>query len=308
MFRMISERISSRALVLVATLGWLAGSPARAIDLFASSGNFIYNFDTATGNYTTILNQSGADIWGLAVDSNGNVYGSDLSSSAVYGRTRTGGTISGYTQIATTSSQNIGIALNPTNSTLAVQSYSGGTPKYYSLSGGSSTGAASFTLPNTTQGISYDAAGNLYAAQNSQKNVSKNGTQLFTTGSANPEFVYVDQAASKLYVTLNSGNVGRYDLSGNLDTSFGTNGFISVTSPVGVTVAGGSLFVTSSGSINKYDLSGNLVTAGWASIQGHSIRNVMGSISVPEPSTYALTTIATGVLAWAARRRKTIKV
>lgn len=299
---------ASLVLPLLALFALFFAAPANAVDIFATGGTYIYKFDSDTGARTVLLNQSGASFWGVAADSTGNVYAANFNASTVVGLTSSGGAISGFTTISNPNWNNIGVAYNPVNSTLAVAKYAGtGTnPNIYSLAGGTATGTASFSLPTNIQGIAYDAAGNLYAAQNSAGNVSKNGTTLYTLPAANnPEFVFVDQAASQLYVTANVGKVYRTDLNGTLDTSFGSSGSINVSGPKGVAVAGGYLFVTSAGSINKYDLSGTLITSGWGSSVSGSFTGLTAfSVAVPEPSTYALAAIATGVLGFAARRRR----
>jgi DNA-binding beta-propeller fold protein YncE len=70
----------------------------------------------------------------------------------------------------------------------------------------------------------------------------------------------------------------------------------------------GNLYVSHSGSnntISKFDPSGNFLTS-W-SMTSTPRYIAFQPVSVPEPSTYALAAIATGVMAAVARRRKARK-
>lgn len=282
---------------------WLmgAGSVSDALEFYAVGGNYIYKFDTATGTRTTLLNDASGNFWGVAADATGNVYASDYTASTVVGRTKTGGLISGFTTISNAGWQNIGVAYDPVNNQLTVARFSSGSPtpaRTYALSGGSPVGTTSFSLPPIVQGMDYDANGNLYSALISSWQVYKNGTSLTTISSVGPEFASVDREASRLYVSWNNGTVKRYLLDGVADTTFGTGGSINVTSPFGMTVADGFLFVANGSKIDKYDLSGNLVTAAW----GTSISGTIRGLTVPEPATWLLGSIATAAIGLITRR------
>ena len=301
---MFPNRVLRLVLPIVAVIGFKFTGSARAVDFFAVGGTYIYKFDVDTGARTTLVNQTGANFWGAAADNNGNVFATNYSNSTVVGVTSAGGSISGYSQISNPGWSNIGIAFNPVNSTLAVAQYvGGGNANIYSLAGGTATSTTSFTLPGNTQGLGYDAIGNLYAAQNSGDNVSKNGTTLFSYAS-NPESLYV--SGNSIYVA-GSNKVRKYDLSGNVDTSFGSSGELIQSGAFGVVAYNGYLFVSGGTSINKYNAStGALITSGWGSSVGGEFKSLamFDTTPVPEPSTYALTAIASGMMAAVARRRK----
>ena len=122
---------------------------------------------------------------------------------------------------------------------------------------------------NYPKGLAFDTSGNLYAANSGTNTISK-----FDSSGG-----YVSMISSNL-----SGPVGlAFDSSGNLYAANNT-----------------------SKTISKFDSSGNFLTS-WGTSGSSGTYLAFRPVSVPEPSTYALAAIATGVMAAIARRRKARK-
>jgi sugar lactone lactonase YvrE len=120
---------------------------------------------------------------------------------------------------------------------------------------------------NVPTGLAFDSSGNLYAANTGNSTISK----------------------------FNSSGVYQSNITSNLN------------SPIGLAFdSSGNLYAANSTSktISKFDSSGTFLTS-W-STGATAIPKFLAfkPVTVPEPSTYALATIATGVMAYLARRRK----
>ena len=118
-------------------------------------------------------------------------------------------------------------------------------------------------------GLAFDSSGNLYAANNGNNTISK-----FNSSGA--------------YVS--SGSIGSTNLSGPAGLAFDTSGNLYAAN-------------YSNNTISKFDSSGTFLTS-WSTGTARPYYLAFKPVTVPEPSTYALATIATGVMAYLARRRK----
>ena len=119
---------------------------------------------------------------------------------------------------------------------------------------------------NSPNGLAFDALGNLYAANTNDNTISK----------------------------FNSSGGYLSSISGNLNV------------PVGLAFdTSGNLYAANSNdkTISKFNSSGTFLTS-WSTGTASPSFLTVHAVSVPEPSTYALATIATGVMAYLARRRK----
>ena len=118
-------------------------------------------------------------------------------------------------------------------------------------------------------------------------------------------------AVDMLYVTLNNNTIVTYDTSsGNAATitaSLTTFANSNLSSPKGLAFdTSGNLYVANSGNvtISKFDTSGNFLTS-WSSGRTPYFLAFKPVVTVPEPSTYALSAIATVVITYLAKRHKT---
>jgi DNA-binding beta-propeller fold protein YncE len=99
--------------------------------------------------------------------------------------------------------------------------------------------------------------------------------------------------------------ISKFDPSGGFLTQIMSN----LTSPKGLAFdSSGNLYAANSGNntISKFDASGNFLTF-WSTGGVTPSFIAFQPVAVPEPSTYALAAIATGVMAAIARRRKARK-
>ncbi|MCY2934688.1 MAG: PEP-CTERM sorting domain-containing protein [Planctomycetota bacterium] len=117
-------------------------------------------------------------------------------------------------------------------------------------------------------------------------------------------------AADMLYVTLSNNTIVSFDTTGNVGStiaaSVATFASTNLISPQGLAFdSSGNLYATNSSNntISKFNSSGSFLTS-WSTGAAAPIFLAFKPVSVPEPSTYALAAIATGVMAYLARRRK----
>ena len=147
---------------------------------------------------------------------------------------------------------------------------------YDTTSGVGSTIAASgatFASSNLSgvKGLVFDSSSNLYAANNG-------GTYVNTISKFNSSGAYL----SNITTNLNGPYGLAFDSTGNLYAANYSNNTIS-----------------------KFDSSGTFLTS-WSTGTAPAAPMFLAfkTVTVPEPSTYALAAIATGVMAYLARRRK----
>ena len=159
---------------------------------------------------------------------------------------------------------------------------------------------------NSPQGLAF-ASGNLYAANYGDSTISKfNSSGGYVSNLGVPD--------------VNSPTGLAFDISGNLyAANYGDNtiskfnssgGFLSqimnnLNNPKGLAFdISGNLYAANNGNntISKYNSSGIFLTSWSTGVAPAFI--AFQPVSVPEPSTYALAAIATGVMAAIARRRK----
>ena len=117
-------------------------------------------------------------------------------------------------------------------------------------------------------------------------------------------------AVDMLYVTLSNNSIVTYDTTGNvgstISASVATFANSNLSGPRGLAFdTSGNLYAANSDNrtISKFDSSGTFLTS-WSTGILTPEYLAFKPVSVPEPSTYALATIATGVMAYLARRRK----
>ena len=265
------SRIACSSLMLLAL-----AAPLPAVDiLYVSMGdNTIVSFDTTGNNGLTIAatkavfantNLNGPQ--GLAFDSSGNLYAANTFDG-------TSGTISKFNAA--------GAYVSNITSNL-----------------------------NRPHSLAFDSSGNLYAANPyvgngaiSKFNASGTYVSNITSNLNRPGGLAFDSTGN-LYAANYSGNtISKFNASGGFLSSIGSSS--NLNNPLGLAFdSSGNLYVSNvyDSTISKFDASGNFLTSwitGTASVRYLAFK----SVTVPEPSTYALAAIATGVMAFVARRRK----
>ena len=154
-------------------------------------------------------------------------------------------------------------------------------------------------------GLAFDSMGNLYAANNSNNTISKfnsSGGYLssISTNLNSPNGLAFDSTGN-LYAANDSNNtISKFNSSGAYLSNISTN----LNNPNGLAFdSTGNLYAAnySNRTISKFNSSGTFLTS-WST--GLNSPKFLAFNTVPEPSTYALAAIATGLMAAIARRRK----
>ena len=185
---------------------------------------------------------------------------------------------------------------------------------YDTSSGNAVTIAASMatfasTNLNSPQGLAFDSSGNLYAA-NFNSTISKfdsSGTYVSSGSIPSTNLnlpvglafdisgnLYAANTGDNTISKFNSADGYLSSISGNLDVPYGL-----------ASDSSGNLYAANFGnnSISKFNSSGVFLTS-WSTGSAKPQFLAFKPVTVPEPSTYALSAIATGVMAAIARRRK----
>ena len=154
-------------------------------------------------------------------------------------------------------------------------------------------------------GLAFDSSGNLYAS-NFDNTISKfnaAGTFLSQINSNlnGPQALAFDSTGNLYAANLSNSTISKFNSSGTFLSQINSN----LGRPQGLAVdSTGNLYAANfnTNTISKFDSSGTFLTS-WST---GSTPNFLAfkPVTVPEPSTYALATIATGVMAYLARRRK----
>ena len=117
-------------------------------------------------------------------------------------------------------------------------------------------------------------------------------------------------AVDMLYVSLQDNTIVSYDTSSGvaatIAASKATFASTNLANPQGLAFdTSGNLYAANSNdkTISKFNSSGTFLTS-WSTGTASPSFLTVHAVSVPEPSTYALAAIATGVMAYLARRRK----
>lgn len=156
------------------------------------------------------------------------------------------------------------------------------------------------------RGLAVDASGKLYAANLGSSTISKfnsSGTYIsnVATNLSFPLGLALDASGNLYASNAGDGTISKFNAAG---TYLG-NISLNLAGPVGLAFdTSGNLYAAndSNSTISKFDPSGTFLTS-WSTGSGPRFLAFQPAI-VPEPSTYALATIATGVMALIASRRK----
>jgi sugar lactone lactonase YvrE len=307
-----SLRLATLVLGLIAAIH---GAPAaRATDILyvANLGNnTVSRYDAANGSYQSSFNAPGAA--GIALNASGNAFVTDYGNSVVNSYNTAGQLLS--TNSSTSLLNPIGIAFDSQGNywVAGQQPYFDGTNPYpavyqYNTSGTYLSQAAWIGGTNGyADSIAINSAGDLFMSVPAFNKVVKynaggSASNYIVGGVVTPTGLAFD-SAGYLYVACSGDNtIRKYDTSANLISTISTN----LNSVRGIAFdSAGNLFAANAGNstISKFSPTGTFLSSISTNVNV-PIGIAFQPVSVPEPSTYALCAIATGVLAAAARRRK----
>ena len=303
----------SRLTTMITLFAWMfvLTSQCFSVDLlYVKNAGGIFTYDVSLANATDILNSEKTFInttlgnsGTITVDKSGNLYLSDSSANTISKFNSAGNptaTISTGSKIPQYMSvdnlDNLYVSSGP--------AFNASIDKF------DSAGVFQSSIAASVYGICIDNSGNIYGADPGSNKIFKfspDGTSLGTIGSssnlASPRQPAID-GAGNLYVANYSPNISMFNSSGVFQKYIGAN--LPWTESMAVDSAGNVFVPNGYGSINKYDSAGNFLFS-WNNPGGGTAFLAFASITVPEPSTYALGTIASGVMALIARRRNRSK-
>ena len=305
-FRRLS-RIACSSLMLLAF-----AAPLPAVDMLyvTLSNNTIVSFDTTGNNGSTIAasvatfastNLNGPN--GLAFDALGNLYAANVGDNTISKFNSAGGYLS---NITTNADAPYGLAFDSSGNLYAASN----TMPTQSISKFNSSGAYISDITTSLDfptGLAFDTSGNLYAANVNGSTISKfnssGGYLSSISGNLNNPFGLAFDSSGNLYAAnTNDNTISKFNSSGGYLSSISGN----LNVPVGLAFdTSGNLYAANSNdkTISKFNSSGTFLTS-WSTGTASPNFLTVHAVSVPEPSTYALATIATGVIAYLARRRK----
>lgn len=255
------------------------------------------------GSLNTFISTGVSSPRGLAFNSTGDLYVSNFTANNIVRRPAAGGTPVVFADNLDGVNSPMGLAVDSSNNVYAANS---GTDSLLKITpGGSASTLATFAFATATRGVAVDpVSGNIFVA-----NLNAWAIQKVTPGGTASVYVNTGVGSSPNGVT--------FDTAGNLYTALSGAGFNSVikTTPGGTTTTFasglstplgvafdslGNFYVTEPGAnrISKYDGSGAFQFS-WATTSP-----AWFATTVPEPSTYILGGLATGLLALIARKRK----
>ena len=156
-------------------------------------------------------------------------------------------------------------------------------------------------------GLAFDSSGTLYASNSNNNTISKfnasGGYVSNISSNLSGTFGLAFDPLGNLYAA-NPGDdtISKFDASGTFLSQINSN----LSGPRGLAFdSSGNLYATNydNRTISKFNSAGTFLTS-WSTGFDTPYYLAFKPVTVPEPSTYALATIATGVMAYLARRRK----
>jgi sugar lactone lactonase YvrE len=312
----ILMRLQFKSLVAAVALLFTCLPTAGAVDILSVTnlGNgTVTKYDAATGTYQSTFNSASAAY--IAFDGSGNQYVTDYGGDKVHKYDAAGQLISTNSDayiykplgIAFDSSGNYWVA-NGQGLRKNVFDPPLGYINQYDSSG---TYVSEINLGGTgpfpiAEGLAIKNNGDLYISLYNVNKVVKYSSgslsEFISSGLSAPGGLAFD-SAGYLYVANSGANsIIKYDSSGTAVQTITTN----LNAPRGLTIdSAGNLFAANAGdsTISKFDSSGVFLSSISTGVNV-PIGVAINSVTVPEPSTYALAAIASGVMATVARRRK----
>ncbi len=284
--------------------------PAADILYVTLGNNTIVSYDT-TGNVgstiaasvATFISSNLSNPQGLAFDSTGNLWVGNVGNSLISKFNASGGNVISYNINGFTAK---GLAFDSTDN-LYVAFLSNNIGKF-GFSGETmiSQSYISSNL-NGPVGLAFDSTGNLYAANAGDSTISKfnaSGGYIsnITSNLSAPQGLAFDSTGNLYAANARDNTISKFSSSGGYISNITSN----LSAPYGLAFdSSGNLYAANNDNrtISKYDSSGNFLTS-WSTGSYVPAFLAFKPVTVPEPSTYALAAIATGVMAYLARRRK----
>ena len=256
------------------------------------------NAATIAASKTTIASGFG-NTGGLVVDAGGNVFVADPPYNKIQ-KISSGGGVSQFATGLNNPNQMVSDSAN----NLYVANSGANTISKIAPDGTVSTFASGLNYP---LGLTIDNTNTLYvgnANNNSISSVSSSGTVSAFSSNVNAAYALAYNAGYVYETSQYRQSIYKIDSGGtpSVFATLATSGFLA-----GITFdSSGNLYLgvqASTGYINKYDSAGNLLLT-FSTGSAAPKYMAFAPVQVPEPSTYALAAIATGVITAIARRRK----
>jgi streptogramin lyase len=177
-------------------------------------------------------------------------------------------------------------------------------------SNGQFQSALTSNVLHDSHGIVIDSSGNLYVADFTGGKINKfdqGGNQLFsiTSNLSGPIGLALDQSGNLYASNYNNNSISIFNTSGSYQSSISSN----LSGPIGLAFDNaGRLFAVNNtnNSISIFASNGTYISSITTGLSQPRFIAISAT-SVPEPSTYALAAIASGVMALIARRRNQSK-
>ena len=287
-------------------------SPVSAADLLYVSmeNGTVVTYDTTSNFGPTIAttkalfaNTQDTHPWGIAFDSSGNIFVANYSSNSIAKYNSSGqylSNIGGPSNLSGTT----GIAFDSSWNLFAANSMSNSISKFDSSGRFVSNITTNLDYIN---GLAFDSVGNLYASNSRSNSVTKfDASGVYVgkiTSSISYPFGLAFNSSGNLYVANRRGySVNIYNPSGAYVGSITEN----LNMPTGLAFDSlGNMYVADDNdhTIKKYDKSGNYLTSWSTPSFPNALAFKPSTVTIPEPSTYALAAIATSTIAYLVRKR-----
>ena len=314
-------RLQIKSLVAAAAMVFASLTMAGAVDILsvANIGNStVTKYDAATGTYQSTFNSASAAY--IAFDSSGNQYVTDYGGNKVRKYDAAGQQIWQRSEasllaplgIAFDSSGNFWVGNGQGLRYPLSTDQSTGVVNQFDSSGGFlqafTTNSIRGNLPvnPVAEGLAFKNNGDLYISLWNRNQVAKYSggvlSNFITSGLKSPSGIAFDSAGYLYVANSGANNIIKFDSSGTAVETISTN----LNAPRGIAFdSAGNLFAANAGNstISKFDSSGGFLSSISTGVNV-PIGIAINSVAVPEPSTYALAAIASGVMAAVARRRK----
>jgi sugar lactone lactonase YvrE len=297
------SRIACSSLMLLAL-----AAPLPAVDmLYVSMNNTIVSYDTSSGvaatiaaSMNTFASTNLSTPLGLAFDPSGNLYSVNNGNATISKFNASGGYVSNISSnlngpqcLAFDSSGNLYVT-NYNNSTISKFNASG---TFLSQINSNLSGPV---------GLAFDSTGNLYASNVNNDTISKfnasGGFVSIINSTLSGTYALAFDSSDNLYAAnYNNNSISKFNSAGTFLSQINSN----LSGPAGLAFdSSGNLYAANynNNSISKFNSTGTFLTS-WSTGSNPNYL-AFKPVTVPEPSTYALATIATGVMAYLARRRK----
>jgi streptogramin lyase len=292
-----------------------SAGPLRAVDLYVSSysNNNVQKLDgTTASNASGWTNPSVTGAVGVGVDAAGYLYAVSQTNGTLRKYDSSGNRVNSFE--VTGLSNPRGVAIDSSGNSYIANGTSGLVTVYDASGTQVNANLLGFAI-GSPYGVALDS-GNLYVAAQSTGIVYKvdKTTGASASGWTNiggydsPTGLAVSSSGKLIVSSYNGGYLTQFDASGTyVPWSNGQgprfNGG-AMPGPEGLAVEGDNLYVSMQNTVGKYSLTTALPVNGWTNPTINGADMIAVFVSVPEPSTYAMAAIATGVMAAIARRRK----